>query len=133
MKSKGKVSLWIGNFNNVDSLKYYVCIGSTADGDQIYSKFANNFDIGHIDEPSLEFDFFEKKRVMAEEVLKQFSYSKTIIHNYIKFKNQNKFDFEINSVILLYDFIFKGDILKDENVSFLGTIDYLDKGDEQND
>ncbi|MBV7275912.1 immunity 22 family protein [Clostridium sp. PL3] len=114
------ISLWIGNFNSTVELKNYVCLGYTADGDQIYSKFANEFDFGHTDDDSIEYEFYEEKLVAIKDLLIPFSYSNIIIHGF-----ENIFDKPVNSLILLYDYKYEDEIIKGNNVEYVGCVSYL--------
>lgn len=124
MNCEGKVTLWIGNFDNAEELKEYVTLGYTADGDQIYSQFANEFDFGHTDDDSIEYVFFKCKINVISEVLSQFSYSEKIISEFIKLLEKEIFDKVINSVILLYDYVHKEDIVNGKNMVCIGSVDY---------
>ncbi|MBI6871355.1 immunity 22 family protein [Clostridium aciditolerans] len=125
MEISGLVSLWIGNFNSITELKNYVCLGYTADGDQIYSKFANEFDFGHTDDDSIEYEFYNEKLIVIKDLLKPFSYSNIIIHRFENLLGKNKFDKPVNSLILLYDYKHEEDIIKGTNIEYVGCVSYL--------
>lgn len=124
MESIGEVSLWLGNFNSEIELKNYVCVGSTADGDQIYSEFANEFDFGHTEVESIEYKFFNKQLVAIDELLKPFSYSDIITSRFKELTGKNEVDKSVNSVILLYDYKHEEDIVMGNNVVYIGCVSY---------
>ncbi len=119
MEKQGKVSLWIGNFNSVVELKKYLCVGYTADGDQIYSKFANEFDFGHTDEDFIEYEFYNQKMTLIETLLRPFSYSDIITCRFEKLLGENAFDRSVNSIILLYDYEHEEEIVQSNNIEYI--------------
>ncbi|WP_291562599.1 MULTISPECIES: immunity 22 family protein [unclassified Clostridium] len=125
MEKRGKVSLWIGNFNSVVELKKYLCVGYTADGDQIYSKFANEFDFGHTDEDFIEYEFYDQKMTLIETLLRPFSYSDTITCRFGNLLGKNVLDRSVNSIILLYDYEHEEDIVQSNNIEYIGCVSYL--------
>ncbi|MCB2343367.1 immunity 22 family protein [Clostridium estertheticum] len=125
MEIEGVVSLWGGNFNSIIELENYVSLGYTADGDQIYSKFANEFDIGHIDDDSIEYEFYKEQLVTIEVLLKSFSYSEIISDRFKNLLGKNKFDKPVNAIVLLYDYKHEEDIISSDNVKYIGCVSYL--------
>ena len=126
MEREGKVSFWSGTFNSVIELKKYLCVGYTADGDQIYSKFANEFDFGHTDQDSIEYEFYDKNMTSIETLLKPFSYSDIIIYRFEKLLGTKVFDKSVNSIILLYDYEHEEDIVLSNNIEYIGCVSYLE-------
>lgn len=124
MNCEGKVTLWIGNFDNEEDLNEYVTLGYTADGDQIYSQFANEFDFGHTDDDSIEYAFYKCKSNVISEVLSQFSYSEKIIPKFIRLLEKEVFNKYVNSIILLYDYEHKENVVNGKNMVYIGTVDY---------
>lgn len=125
MERVGKVSLWLGNFSSEVDLKNYVCLGYTADGDQIYSVFANEFDFGHTDDDSIEYKFFNEEVVSIDKLLKLFSYSEIITSRFQSLRGKSKLDKPVNSVILLYDYEHEENIIQGNNVEYVGCISYV--------
>lgn len=125
MEKIGVVSLWIGNCDSRMELKNYVCLGYTADGDQIYSKFANEFDFGHTDEDSLEYEFYSEKLILIKDLLKSFSYSDLIIERFKNLLGESKFNKSVNSIILLHDYEHEDDIILNNDIEYVGCISYL--------
>lgn len=105
-------------------LKNYVCLGYTADGDQIYSEFANEFDFGHTDDDLIEYKFFDEELVSVDELLKLFSYSRVIINRFQGLLGKSNIDKPVNSVILLYDYEHEEDIILGSNVEYIGCVSY---------
>jgi len=125
MESIGKVSLWIGNFKDEVELNNYACLGYTADGDQIYSQFANEFDFGHTDDDLIEYEFFHEELISIDELLEHFSYGKIIYNRFKEVLSEDKTKKSINSAILLYDFEYEEDIMAVGNVEYVGCVSYL--------
>ncbi|MPQ31664.1 hypothetical protein E4V42_09470 [Clostridium estertheticum] len=125
MEIEGVVSLWGGNFNSIIELENYVSLGYTADGDQIYSKFANEFDFGHTDDDSIEYEFYKEQLVSIEVLLKSVSYSEIISDRFKNLLGKNKFDKPVNAIVLLYDYKHEEDIISSDNVKYIGCVSYL--------
>ena len=124
MQKEGKVSLWLGNFNNEETFREFMEIKYTDDGDSIPSKFKKQFKIDYYDIDFSEVDDMEEKSNDLEVLLEGFSNDYEIIP-----KLNEKYNGGIyNSIVLLYDFEYdsNGENYKDENntLDFIGCVEY---------
>lgn len=124
MQKEGKVSLWLGNFNNEETFREFMEIKYTDDGDSIPSKFKKQFKIDYYDIDFSEVDYMEEKSNDLEVLLEGFSNDYEIIP-----KLNEKYNGGIyNSIVLLYDFEYdsNGENYKDENntLDFIGCVEY---------
>lgn len=124
MQKEGRVSLWLGNFNNEKTFREFMEIKYTDDGDSIPSKFKKQFKIDYYDIDFSEIDYMEKKSNDLEVLLEGFSNDYEIIP-----KLNEKYNGGIyNSIVLLYDFEydFNEENYKDDNntLDFIGCVGY---------
>ena len=124
MQKEGKVSLWLGNFNNEETFREFMEIKYTDDGDSIPSKFKKQFKIDYYDIDFSEIDYMEEKSNDLEVLLEGFSNDYEIIP-----KLNEKYNGGIyNSIVLLYDFEydFNEENYKDKDnmLDFIGCVDY---------
>ncbi|MBO1581391.1 immunity 22 family protein [Bacillus sp. XF8] len=121
MEHCGMVSLWLGTTQSFNHLQEYVDMEYTEDGDIIHSKFGVNFDFGYYDEDNMEVNFYEKPKTNIEDILRNFSYSEIIIPNFKDLIEKENVEESINSVILLYDFQYDAEKVKDtyEDLEFI--------------
>ena len=124
MQKEGKVSLWLGNFNNEKTFREFMEIKYTDDGDSIPSKFKKQFKIDYYDIDFSEIDYMEEKSNDLEVLLEGFSHDYQIIP---KLK-ENYDGIMYNSIVLLYDFEYDSNKInyKNENniLDFIGCVDY---------
>ena len=124
MQKEGKVSLWLGNFNNEKTFREFMEIKYTDDGDSIPSKFKKQFKIDYYDIDFSEIDYMEEKSNDLEVLLEGFSNDYEIIP-----KLKENYDWNMyNSIVLLYDFEYDSNKInyKNENniLDFIGCVDY---------
>ena len=124
MQKEGKVSLWLGNFNNEKTFREFMEIKYTDDGDSIPSKFKKQFKIDYYDIDFSEIDYMEEKSNDLEVLLEGFSNDYEIIP-----KLKENYDVNMyNSIVLLYDFEYDSNKInyKNENniLDFIGCVDY---------
>ena len=124
MQKEGRVSLWLGSFNNEKTFREFMEIKYTDDGDSIPSKFKKQFKIDYYDIDFSEIDYMEKKSNDLEVLLEGFSNDYEIIP-----KLNEKYNGGIyNSIVLLYDFEydFNEENYKDDNntLDFIGCVGY---------
>ncbi|MEI4802845.1 immunity 22 family protein [Bacillus sp. FJAT-51639] len=128
MEYRGMVSLWIGTSQSFNHLEEYVDVEYTEDGDIIHSKFGVNFGFGYYAEDNIEVNFYEKPNTKIEDILKDFSYSEIIIPKFKDLMKKENIEYDINSVILLYDFQYDAekvkDIYEDLEFIFIGAVPY---------
>lgn len=124
MQKEGKVSLWLGNFNNEKTFREFMEIKYTDDGDSIPSKFKKQFKIDYYDIEFSEIDYMEEKSNDLEVLLEGFSNDYEIIPKLKENYDGNMY----NSIVLLYDFEYDSNKInyKNENniLDFIGCVDY---------
>ena len=100
----------------------------TEDGDSISSKFGVNFGFGYYDEDHIEIMFYKEPKIHIEEILQDFSYSEIIIPKFKNLIEKENVENCINSVILLYDFQYDAEKVKDTyeglEFIFIGAVPY---------
>lgn len=128
MEYKGMASLWLGTSQSFNQLQEYVDMEYTEDGDGIDSKFGVNFGFGNYDEDNIEIMFYEEPKIHIEEILQDFSYSEIIIPRFKDLMKKVNVGDSMNSVILLYDFRYDAERVKDtyEDLEFIfvGAVSY---------
>lgn len=118
---KGRASIWMGNFDNEESLKEYTEIKYTEDGDSIQSLFEKDFDLGYYDRDLVEKKFLKSETSVLNILLQDFSYSESFDLETIKI------DKKYNSVILIYDYedlITVSTEFLNDKMDYLGQISY---------
>ncbi len=113
MDKENVVSIWIGNFKSENEFAEFVKEQYDDEGDLLPSTFMKMFRIDYIDSDSQEILFQEN---LSKEDLLQASYAETFIN---KMGNISG-----NSIVLLYDFCYTGQVKEAENLYFIGTFDY---------
>ena len=113
MEKYGMVSLWCGVFENENLFNEFVDINYTEDGDDIPSKVVDHFEIDDYDEDFSEIGYFNEKQNDFQKILKGFSNDDIILSKL----NKKHSDIYYNSIILLYNFEYSGNIkeYKDSN------------------
>lgn len=124
MQKEGKVSLWLGNFNDEKTFREFMDIKYTDDGNSIPSKFKKQFKIDYYDIDFSEIDYMKEKSNDLEVLLEGFSNDYEIIP-----KLNEKYSESIyNSIVLLYDFEYdcNGENYKygDNKLDFIGCVSY---------
>ena len=122
MVKENKVSLWLGFFENSNDFKNYIKISYDEDGHFIPSNFQENYAIKRYDLDAIESDWISEKCSDVESLLAGFSGDQEIIPQYKKMldhKNIQKY----NSIILLYNFEYKGVDYIDEKMEYIGCAD----------
>ncbi|MBD7912240.1 immunity 22 family protein [Clostridium cibarium] len=124
MQKEGKVSLWLGIFNDEETFRKFMEIKYTDDGDLIPSKFKKQFKIDYYDIDFSEIDYMEEKSNDLQVLLEGFSNDYEIIPRL----NEKYSGGMYNSIVLLYDFEYQhnGDNYKngDNELKFIGCVDY---------
>ncbi|MGA8942187.1 MAG: immunity 22 family protein [Thermoactinomyces sp.] len=123
MEREGFVSLFIGNSNSYEELQKYVSGNCTEDGDTIPSQFEEDFGIDYYDDDFREIEFYSESSDDLRILLEGFSYDEKIVSEFIDICG-DRLDRKVNSVILLYDFQYIGNIDRASQFQFLGTVQY---------
>ena len=100
------VTLWLGIFKSREDFYNYVYVAYTEDGDSIASQFEQDFELEYYDRDTVEKDWIENMEADLDVLLEGFSYDDQIIQQF------NKTEKSYNSIILIYDFEYRGDIHK---------------------
>lgn len=123
MEKEGFVSLFIGHSNSYDELQNYILVSYSEDGDAIPSQFEKDFNIDYHDEDFREVEFYDEPSDDLRVLLEGFSYDEEIIPKIIEICGE-RLNQEANSVILLYNFQYHGNVNEANQFRFLGTIQY---------
>ncbi|MCG9512478.1 immunity 22 family protein [Acinetobacter pittii] len=121
MQQDNYVSIWIGKLDSFHTLENYILNRYSLDGDYEGSIFSSNFDIDFIDDDFIEKDFFNLTDDL-NLILEGFSYYERILDE-IKLKGV-KLPFAVNSIILVYNYIYEEQQKKSGEVEFLCTVPY---------
>ena len=126
---KNAVSLWLGDFSNLDELEKYTEIKYDEDGDSIPSVFEKEFKLGYCDRDLFEKDWILDAQEDFRELLVDFSYDDQLIKQFINIKLNSKY----NTIILVYNYNYDkdGKVVNSVNKSaykldFIGTAEYID-------
>jgi hypothetical protein len=124
MQKEGKVSLWLGIFNDEETFREFMEIKYTDDGDSIPSKFKNQFKIDYYDIDFSEIDYMEEKLNDLQVLLEGFSNDYEIILKLNEKYNGGMY----NSIVLLYglEYDSNGEKYKDgdNELEFIGCVEY---------
>ena len=100
------VTLWLGIFKSREDFYNYVYVEYTEEGDSIASQFEQDFELEYYDRDTVEKDWIENMEADLDVLLEGISYDDQIIQQF------NKSEKSYNSIILIYDFEYRGDIHK---------------------
>lgn len=100
------VTLWLGIFKSREDFYNYVYVEYTEEGDSIASQFEQDFELEYYDRDTVEKDWIENMEADLDVLLEGVSYDDQIIQQF------NKSEKSYNSIILIYDFEYRGDIHK---------------------
>jgi hypothetical protein len=123
LEKEGYVSLFIGNLSSFEELENYVMQSYTEDGNLVNSEFGKDFNIEYYDDDFREVEFHNEPSRDLRVILKSFSYDEKIIPEFIGICGEH-LDQEANSVILLYNFDYDGNVKESKQFRFLGTLQY---------
>lgn len=121
MQQDNYVSIWIGKLDSFHTLDNYILNRYSLDGDYEGSIFSSNFDIDFVDDDFIEKDFFNLTDDL-NLILEGFSYYERILDE-IKLKGV-KLPFAVNSIILVYNYLYEEQQKKSGEVEFLCTVHY---------
>ncbi|MDR9797515.1 immunity 22 family protein [Aeribacillus pallidus] len=123
MEKEGFVSLFIGNSKSYKDLQNYILNSYTEDGDLLPSEFEKDFNIDYYNEDFREIEFYDEPSNDLRVLLEGFSYDEEIIPKFIELCGE-RLNQEANSVILLYNFQYNGNVNEKNQFRFLGTVQY---------
>ncbi|MBC1425615.1 immunity 22 family protein [Listeria seeligeri] len=124
MEKKGIVSLWLGNFQNIQELEEFVNLSYDDDGESVPSRFflEFNIDIDDIEEDFIEKAVLENTSNDIAALLKGCSYEEVIIPRIL---DKCNIKLTYNTIILIYDFEYNGSIQVSNDTEFITTVNYL--------
>jgi hypothetical protein len=117
MDMKGKVSIWLGKFETEEELYNYTTEKYTFDG-EVSCQFYSDFDLKYIDNQFIEVAFNDP---LTLEFIESASYSESFIA-FFEGVDLSKW----NSIILCYDFEYKGGATKKDNIEFFKVLNYVE-------
>ena len=125
METENTVSMWVGNFASREELDTYIDLRYDDDGEIISSKFYNAFqiDIDDIDEYLIEKEYLDSRFLNVYNHLIEASYADVIIDNLKKIEDDQAIP-ESNSIILLYNYKYCGQVKEQPNIKFITTVNY---------
>jgi hypothetical protein len=118
MEKEGFVSLFIGNSKSYKDLRNYILNSYTEDGDLLSSEFEKDFNIDYYNEDFREVEYYDEPSNDLRVLLEGFSYDEEIIPKFIELCGE-RLNQEANSVILLYDFQYNGNVNEKISLDFL--------------
>ena len=125
METENTVSMWVGNFASREELDNYIDLRYDDDGEIVSSKFYDAFqiDIDDIDDYLIEKEYCDYRFLNVYDHLIEASYADVIIENLKKIEDDLAIP-ESNSIILLYNYKYCGQVEEQPNIKFITTVDY---------
>lgn len=117
MEKQNKVSLWIGNLSSEEVLNKIMLEVYNDEGDS-NSLFKEAFNIDYIDNQFQEVFFYENLQT-KQEVFEGFSYIESFMSDIPEVNWSKK-----NSIILLYNFEYNGNVKSKLGLDFVKVLDY---------
>ncbi|RAS72843.1 immunity 22 family protein [Priestia endophytica] len=118
MEKQGSVSIWLGNVKRKEDLEKYVALKYDEDGDSLPSLFFRDFHINHYetDEDFFEVEWLEESNKNISKLLEGISYEEIIIPKVKQYSELNK---TYNSIILIYNFAYSGEVHSSGKFDFI--------------
>ena len=125
METENTVSIWVGNFASREELDAYIDLRYDDDGEIVSSKFYDAFqiDIDDIDDYLIEKEYCDSRFLNVYDHLIRASYADVIIDNLKKIEDDQAIP-ESNSIILLYNYKYCGQVKEQPNIKFIETVNY---------
>ncbi|MFF2484324.1 immunity 22 family protein [Paenibacillus sp. NPDC058071] len=127
MEKEGFVSLWVGKVQSAAELSNLLAVSYSDEGDFVPSIFAKHFEIIRYDDATIEAEYYETASNDLNQLLEGFSYDDEIVTRFEELV-QVGLPNDINSVVLLYNFKYTGEIFEatfqSNYLRFLGTVEY---------
>ncbi|MFV2047043.1 immunity 22 family protein [Metabacillus litoralis] len=123
MEKQGWVSIWLGNFNDEDSIGEYVDLTYVEDGESVPSQFFIDFniDMDETDKDTIEKAVYKNSSSDISALLDGCSYEEIVIQKIQKSINLKK---SYNAVILIYNFEYKNEISSTGAFDFIAATNY---------
>ena len=121
MIKKDKVSLWLGKFSNEAAFNQYIDVKYDEDGNLVPSKFQKDYQIAKYDLDAIESDWIENRCASLNDLLTGFTCYEEIlpVAESLMCSEKSKY----NSIVLMYNFEFKGVQAENSNLKFIGSMD----------
>ncbi|MFS9016107.1 immunity 22 family protein [Streptococcus cristatus] len=125
METENTVSMWIGNFASREELDNYIDLRYDDDGEIVSSKFYDAFqiDIDDIDDYLIEKEYCDSRFSNVYDHIIGASYADVIIDNLKKIEDALAIP-DSNSIILLYNYKYCGQVKEQPNIKFIATVNY---------
>lgn len=125
METENTVSIWIGNFESKSQLDEFLTLIYDDEGEVVPSLFYESYeiDIDDIDDYMIEKEVFNSNYSNLCQMLKGASYEDVIVSNLKKNCIEDAISLS-NSIILIYNYSYKGEVLTTENTKFIGVVKY---------
>lgn len=125
METENTVSMWIGNFASREELDNYIDLRYDDDGEIVSSKFYDAFqiDIDDIDDYLIEKEYCDSRFSNVYDHIIGASYADVIIDNLKKIEDALAIP-DSNSIILIYNYKYCGQVKEQPNIKFIATVNY---------
>lgn len=125
METENTVSIWIGNFESKSQLDEFLTLIYDDEGEVVPSLFYESYeiDIDDIDDYMIEKEVFNSNYSNLCQMLKGASYEDVIVSNLKKKCIKDAISLS-NSIILIYNYSYTGEVLATENTKFIGVVEY---------
>mgnify|MGYP000880996958 FL=1 len=125
METENTVSIWVGNFASREDLDTYIDLRYDDDGEIVSSKFYDAFqiDIDDIDDYLIEKEYCDSRFSNVYDHIIGALYADVVIENLKKIEDALAIP-ESNSIILLYNYKYCGQVKEQPNIKFFATVDY---------
>ena len=125
METENTVSIWVGNFESKPQLDEFLTLIYDDEGEVVPSLFYESYeiDIDDIDDYMIEKEVFNTNYSNLYQMLKGASYEDVIVSNLKKNCIEDAISLS-NSIILIYNYSYTGEVLAAENTKFIGVVEY---------
>jgi len=127
MEKEGVASVWFGWAESGESIREFLMVRYTEEGDSIPSQFINDFGIDEYDKDFTEWTFHKVPTRLVRELLKRHSYSDQIIPKIILRVGETLPE-AMNAVILMHQFEYDGSVAENSGgpvqMRFAGSVPF---------
>ncbi|WP_061587807.1 immunity 22 family protein [Streptococcus oralis] len=125
METENTVSIWVGNFESKSQLDEFLTLIYDDEGEVVPSLFYESYeiDIDDIDDYMIEKEVLNSNYSDLYQMLKGVSYEDVIVNNLKKNCIEDAISLS-NSIILIYNYSYTGEVLTTENTKFIGVVEY---------
>ena len=122
METENTVSIWVGNFESKPQLDEFLTLIYDDEGEVVPSLFYESYEID-IDDYMIEKEVLNSNYSNLCQMLKGASYEDVIVSNLKKNCIEDAISLS-NSIILIYNYSYTGEVLAAENTKFIGVVEY---------